>query len=152
MTAGRRRWVALGVLCTSLLVIVVDNTIVNVALPTLARELDADLHELQWVVDAYTLVFAALLLLAGTLGDRFGRRRLLVAGLGVFALASAAAASAGGSGGLIASRAVMGAGAACIMPATLSLLPAVFADARERAAAIGIWAATAGAREAAVTS
>jgi MFS family permease len=95
VTAGRRRWVALAVLCASLLVIVVDNTIVNVALPTLARELGADLHELQWVVDAYTLVFAALLLLAGTLGDRFGRRRAVLAGLGVFALASAAAASAG---------------------------------------------------------
>ena len=72
------RWAALGVLCTSLLAIVVDNTIVNVALPTLARDLDADVSELQWVVDAYTLVFAGTLLLAGTLGDRFGRRTLLV--------------------------------------------------------------------------
>ena len=76
-----RRWVALGVLCTSLLAIVVDNTIVNVALPTLVRELDAELSDLQWVVDAYTLVFAGLLLLGGALGDRYGRRRMLLAGL-----------------------------------------------------------------------
>ena len=93
------RWVALGVLCLSLLTIVVDNTIVNVALPTLVRELDADVSELQWVVDAYTLVFAGLLLLAGALGDRYGRRRTLLAGLAVFAASSAAAASAGERGG-----------------------------------------------------
>jgi len=96
------RWVALGVLCTSLLVIVVDNTIVNVALPTLVRELDADISELQWVVDAYTLVFAGLLLLAGALGDRYGRRRTLLAGLVVFAAASTAAAFAGDVAVLIA--------------------------------------------------
>ena len=89
------RWVALGVLCLSLLTIVVDNTIVNVALPALVRELDADVSQLQWVVDAYTLVFAGLLLLAGALGDRYGRRRTLLAGLAVFAASSAAAASAG---------------------------------------------------------
>ena len=87
-----RRWLALGVLCASLLAIVVDNTIVNVALPTLARDLDADISELQWVVDAYTLVFAGLLLLAGALGDRYGRRRMLLAGLAVFGAASAGAA------------------------------------------------------------
>ena len=127
------RWVALGVLCTSLLAIVVDNTIVNVALPTLVPELDADVSELQWVVDAYTLVFAGLLLLAGALGDRYGRRRTLLVGLVVFAIASAAAAYAGGVDALIACRAVMGAGAAFIMPATLSLLVSVFPDERERA-------------------
>src|SRR4051812_15532095 len=138
------RWVALGVLCASLLAIVVDNTIVNVALPTLVRELDADVSELQWVVDAYTLAFAGLLLLAGTLGDRLGRRRTLLAGLAVFGLASAAAAFAGGVELLIAERAVMGAGAAFIMPATLSLIVSVFADPAERATAVGIWAATAG--------
>jgi EmrB/QacA subfamily drug resistance transporter len=134
----------LGVLCLSLLVIVVDNTIVNVALPTLVRDLGADVSQLQWVVDAYTLVFAGLLLLAGTLGDRFGRRRSLVVGLVVFGAASTAAGLAGGVDGLIAARAVMGAGAACIMPATLSLLSRVFTDERERTTAIGIWAATAG--------
>jgi EmrB/QacA subfamily drug resistance transporter len=140
----RRRWLALGVLCVSLLVIVVDNTIVNVALPTLVRELDADVSELQWVVDAYTLVFAGLLLLAGTLGDRFGRRRTLLFGLAVFGSASAAAAWAGGVDMLIAGRAIMGAGAAFIMPATLSLLVGIFTDARERTMAVGIWAGTAG--------
>ena len=138
------RWVALGVLCLSLLTIVVDNTIVNVALPALVRELDADVSQLQWVVDAYTLVFAGLLLLAGALGDRYGRRRTLLAGLAVFAASSAAAASAGSVEALIAWRAVMGAGAAFIMPATLSLLISVFPDERERATAVGIWAATAG--------
>jgi MFS transporter, DHA2 family, multidrug resistance protein len=138
------RWLALGVLCASVLAIVVDNTVVNVALPTLARDLDADVSELQWVVDAYTLVFAGLLLLAGTLGDRFGRRRALLAGLAIFGLSSLAAASAGSAGMLIADRAVMGAGAAFIMPATLSLLITVFPDERERAMAVGIWAATAG--------
>jgi EmrB/QacA subfamily drug resistance transporter len=144
VSGAGRRWAALGVLCLSLLAIVVDNTIVNVALPTLARDLDADLSALQWVVDAYTLVFAGLLLLAGTLGDRYGRRRTLLAGLGVFALASAAAAASGGVDALIAARAVMGAGAAFIMPATLSLVISVFPDRRERATAVGVWAATAG--------
>ena len=144
MNGARRRWLALGVLCMSLLAIVIDNTIVNVALPTLVRDLNADVAELQWVVDAYTLVFAGLLLLAGALGDRFGRRRTLLAGLAVFGVASGCAAYAGGVEGLIIARAVMGAGAAFIMPATLSLLISVFTDARERTMAIGIWAATAG--------
>ena len=143
-TRSGSRWLALAVLCVSLLVIVVDNTIVNVTLPTLVRDLNADLSELQWVVDAYTLVFAGLLLLAGTLGDRFGRRRTLLAGLTIFGVASTAAAMAGGVDQLVIARAVMGAGAAFIMPATLSLLTSVFTDARERAMAIGIWAATAG--------
>src|SRR3954462_6811779 len=102
MTRVPGRWMALGVLCASLLAIVVDNTIVNVALPTLARELDADVPELQGVVDAHTLVFAGTLLLAGALGDRFGRRRTLLAGLAVFGLSSLAAAYAGGAGMLIA--------------------------------------------------
>ena len=144
MTGARRRWAALAVLCLSLLAIVIDNTIVNVALPTLVRDLDADVAELQWVVDAYTLTFAGLLLVAGALGDRYGRRRTLLAGLAVFGAASGCAAYAGGVDGLIAARAVMGAGAAFIMPATLSLLIGVFADPRERAVAIGLWAATAG--------
>jgi EmrB/QacA subfamily drug resistance transporter len=144
VSAAGARWSALAVLCTALLAIVIDNTIVNVALPTLARELDADLGELQWVVDAYTLVFAALLLPAGALGDRYGRRATLVGGLALFGAASAAAAFAGDVGSLVAARAVMGAGAALIMPATLSLVSGIFTDPRERASAIGIWAATAG--------
>jgi EmrB/QacA subfamily drug resistance transporter len=144
MSGARHRWLALGVLCASLLAIVIDNTIVNVALPTLARDLDADIGDLQWVVDAYTLVFAGLLLLAGALGDRFGRRRMLLVGLGVFGAASTWAAYSGGVDELIAARAVMGAGAALIMPATLSLLVSVFTDTRERSMAVGAWAATAG--------
>src|SRR4051794_23511583 len=144
MTGARQRWAALGVLCTSLLAIVIDNTIVNVALPTLVRDLEADVAELQWVVDAYTLVFAGLLPLAGALGDRFRRRRTLLAGLGVFGGASACAAFPGGGDRLLAAPAVMGAGAAFIMPATLSLLISIFTFARERTMAIGLWAATAG--------
>jgi EmrB/QacA subfamily drug resistance transporter len=144
MSGVPRRWLALAVLCVSLLAIVVDNTIVNVALPTLAGDLDADIADLQWVVDAYTLVFAGLLLLAGALGDRFGRRRMLLIGLAVFGAASTSAAYSGDVDGLIIARGVMGAGAALIMPATLSLLVSVFTDTRERSMAVGIWAATAG--------
>jgi EmrB/QacA subfamily drug resistance transporter len=140
----RRRWATLAILCVSLLVIVIDNTIVNVALPTLVRDLGTSISDLQWVVDAYTLVFAGLLLTAGSLGDRFGRKGALTAGLVVFGGASAAAAFAGGVGALIAARAVMGIGAALIMPATLSILTNVFTDARERALAIGLWSGVAG--------
>ena len=144
VTEDRRRWFTLIVLCVSLLIIVVDNTIVNVALPSLVRQLGASLSELQWVVDAYTLVFAGLLLLAGTLGDRFGRRCALTVGLSVFAVASAAAAFSGGVGELVAARAVMGGAAAFIMPATLSILTNVFTESRERAMAIGIWSGVIG--------
>jgi EmrB/QacA subfamily drug resistance transporter len=140
----RRRWATLAVLCVSLLVIVIDNTIVNVALPTLVRDLGTSISDLQWVVDAYTLVFAGLLLTAGSLGDRFGRKGALTAGLVVFGAASAAAAFAGGVDSLIAARAVMGIGAALIMPATLSILTNVFTDSRERALAIGLWSGVAG--------
>src|SRR6476659_375652 len=139
-----RRWVTLGVLCVSLLIIVIDNTIVNVTLPSLVRQLGASVSQLQWVVDAYTVIFAGLLLLAGTLGDRGGRRRALTIGLAVFAGASGAAAFAGGVGQLVTARAVMGAAAAFIMPATLSILTNTFTDARERAMAIGIWSGVIG--------
>jgi EmrB/QacA subfamily drug resistance transporter len=139
-----RRWQILAVLCISLFVIVMDNTIVNVALPTLARELGAGTSGLQWIVDAYTLVFAGLLLAAGGLGDRFGRKGALLAGLLVFGTFSTAGAFASDAGQLIGARALMGVGAAFIFPATLALIVNVFADARERAAAIGIWTAIAG--------
>jgi EmrB/QacA subfamily drug resistance transporter len=139
-----RRWVTLLVLCISLLVIVIDNTIVNVALPTLVRDLGTSVSDLQWVVDAYTLVFAGLLLTAGSLGDRFGRKGALSIGLVIFGTASAGAALADGVAPLIAARAVMGLGAALIMPATLSILTNVFTDARERALAIGLWSGVAG--------
>ena len=120
-------------LCVSVLVIVIDNTIVNVALPTIVRELGTSISDLQWVVDAYTLVFAGLLLTAGSLGDRFGRKGALTVGLVVFGGASAAPRSRGAWVPLIAARAVMGVGAALIMPATLSILTNVFTDTRERA-------------------
>jgi EmrB/QacA subfamily drug resistance transporter len=139
-----RRWLTLGVLCLSLFVIVMDNTIVNVALPTLVRDLGTSTSQLQWVVDSYTLVFAGLLLAAGSLGDRFGRRGALNVGLVIFGAASAVAAFAGGVNALVAARAVMGVGAALIMPATLSILTNVFTDARERAIAIALWSAVAG--------
>ena len=138
-----RRWQALIVLAVSLLVISVGNTILNVALPTIQTELDASSSELQWIVDGYLLVYAGLLLAAGTLGDRFGRRRALVTGLSVFAAGSVLAAVSDSSSALIASRALMGVGAAGIMPTTLSILTNIFPE-RERPKAIAIWSAVAG--------
>jgi EmrB/QacA subfamily drug resistance transporter len=138
----RRRQILL-VLCLSLLVVVIDNTILNTALPTLARVLHAGTSSLQWITDAYTLCFAALLIPAGALGDRYGRRLSLLGGLAVFALGSTAAAVATGTGMLIAARVVMGLGAAFVMPATLSILNAVFPP-RERPQAIAAWSAVAG--------
>jgi EmrB/QacA subfamily drug resistance transporter len=138
-----RRRLILLVLCLSLLVVVIDNTVLNTALPTLARKLPAGTSALQWITDAYTLCFAALLIPAGALGDRFGRRRSLVGGLIVYALGSLAAASAGSAHTLIADRVVMGLGAAFVMPATLSILNSVF-PITERAAAIAAWSAVAG--------
>ena len=139
-----RRWLILAVLCLSLLMVVIDNTIVNVALPTLSTELDASTTELQWIVDAYTLVFSALLLAFGHFGDRFGRKLALQLGLVIFALTSALAAMATTSTQLIGARALMGVGAAFVFPATLAILVNVFTDRKERAAAIGIWSACTG--------
>src|ERR671932_1781063 len=130
-----RRWQALIVLSVSLLVISVGNTILNVALPTMQEELDASSSQLQWIVDGYMLVYAGLLLAAGTLGDRFGRKRALLTGLSVFALGSVFAALSGGSTELIASRALMGVGAAGIMPTTPSILTTIFPE-HERQRAI----------------
>lgn len=138
----RRRQI-LAVLCLSLLIVVIDNTILNTALPTLARSLHAGTTDLQWITDAYTLTFGALLVFAGALGDRFGRRRALLAGLVIFGAGSAAAGLSNSAGELIAFRAVMGAGAAFVMPATLSIINSVFPP-RERAQAIAAWSATAG--------
>jgi EmrB/QacA subfamily drug resistance transporter len=142
-TPYARRWQALIVLALSLLVVSVDNTILNVALPTIREELDAGSSELQWIVDSYLLVFAGLLLAAGTLGDRFGRKRALFTGLGIFGLGSLLAAISSSSTELIASRALMGVGAAAIMPTTLSILTNIFPK-QERPKAIAIWAAVAG--------
>ena len=141
----QRRWWALAVLSGSLLVISLDNTILNVAIPSLVRDLDATTSQLQWIIDGYTLVFAGLLLTAGALGDRFGRKGALQLGLVVFGLASMASAMAQSANQLIVTRSLMGIGAALIMPSTLSLLTNIFHNPRERAKAIGVWAAVAGA-------
>jgi MFS transporter, DHA2 family, multidrug resistance protein len=143
--AHRRRWLTLLVLCLSLMVIGIDNTILNVAIPTLAKPtsaggLGASASELQWIVDAYTIVFAGLLLTSGSLGDRFGRYRALTIGLVIFGVGSALSAFAPSATVLIGTRALMGIGASAIMPATLSILTNVFHDPRERAKAIGVWA------------
>jgi EmrB/QacA subfamily drug resistance transporter len=143
--ADPRRWLVLCVMCLSLLLIVMDNTIVNVAIPTLQRDLGASTSQLQWVVDAYILVFAGLLLTMGALGDRFGRRGALAIGLSVMGVASILSAFANSADQLIATRALMGVGGALIMPATLSIITNVFTDRKERAQAIAIWSATAGA-------
>ena len=142
--ARDRRWAALAVLCLSLIVIGMDNTILNVALPTLARELGASGSELQWTVDAYVLVFAGLLLSMGSLGDRFGRKLMLQLGLIVFGLGSLGSALAGSAVTLIAMRGLMGVGAALIMPSTLSIITNIFTNPRERGRAIGAWAGVAG--------
>ncbi|HZA26466.1 MAG TPA: MFS transporter [Actinomycetota bacterium] len=138
-----RRWWALLVLCLSLVVIGMDNTILNVALPTLARDLQATGSDLQWMVDSYILVFAGLLLTMGALGDRFGRKLALNVGLLVFVGGSVASAFAGSAEVLIASRAAMGIGGALIMPSTLSIITNVFPE-KERGRAIGVWAGVAG--------
>jgi DHA2 family multidrug resistance protein-like MFS transporter len=140
----RSPWLILAVLCVSVFVIVVDGTIVNVALPTFVSELGATTSQLQWIVDAYVLVFAGLLMAAGSLGDRVGRKGVLLVGMALFAATSAMCAFADGPGELIAWRAAMGVGAALIFPATLAILVNVFPDPRQRAVAISIWAATSG--------
>jgi EmrB/QacA subfamily drug resistance transporter len=138
-----RRWWALLVLALSLTVIGMDNTILNVALPTLVRDLDATASQLQWIVDSYVLVFAGLLLTMGALGDRFGRKLALDAGLVIFVASSVASAFAGSAEMLIATRALMGIGGALIMPSTLSIITATFPSG-ERGRAIAAWAAMAG--------
>ncbi len=142
-TAGRRWW-ALAALCLSVLLVVVDNTIVNIALPTLSNDLHATTSDLQWLVDAYTLVFAGLLLVGGGLGDRFGRKPMLQLGLLLFGLTSVWAATATSTSELIAARAGMGMAAALVYPATLALLSTIFTDRREKAMAIGIWSGVSG--------
>lgn len=136
--------VALAVICFSVFVTSVDTTIVNVALPTLARELHADTAQLQWIVDAYTLVMSGLLLSAGSLGDRYGRRGFLTAGLTLFAITSGVASQMGSADTLIVACGAMGVGAAVIFPTTLGLITNIFTDPVPRAKAIGLWAAMVG--------
>jgi len=140
----RNATLILAALLLAAFAINLDTTIVNVALPTLVRELHASTTELEWIVDAYNLVFAALVLACGNLGDRRGRKGVLLGGLGVFGAASVAGGLGNSPGELIAARAVMGLGAALIFPATLSLLTNVFTERRARARAIGLWGATTG--------
>lgn len=137
------RWTVLAVLCVSLLLVAVDATVLHVAVPAVTEDLRPAGIELLWIVDAYPLVCASLLLLFGTLGDRVGRRRVLLLGYATFGLASLLAAYATTPAMLIAARGLLGVGGAMIMPATLSILRHVFPDRRERAVAIGVWSAVA---------
>ncbi|MFJ4900368.1 MFS transporter [Streptomyces sp. NPDC088727] len=140
---GANRWVVLVVLCLSLLLVALDATVLHVAVPAVTEDLRPSAVGLLWIVDAYPLVCASLLILFGTLGDRVGRRRVLLLGYALFGVASAVAAMADSAGVLIAARALLGVGGAMIMPATLSILRQVFPDRRERAVAIGVWSAVA---------
>jgi EmrB/QacA subfamily drug resistance transporter len=142
--AMKRRPLILASLLLAAFAINLDTTIVNVALPTLVRELHTSTTQLEWIVDAYNLMFAALVLAAGNLGDRVGRKGVLLAGLGTFGIGTLAGGLGDSPGELIAARAVMGLGAALIFPATLSLLTNVFTERGERARAIGLWGATTG--------
>ena len=139
-----RRWFTLATLCLSLLIIVMDNTILNVAIPSLVKELGATNSELQWIVDGYTLVFAGLLLTTGSLGDRFGRKLALRVGIAIFVFGSVLSALVGSPAHLILTRALMGIGGALIMPSTLSILTNVFRDPKERGRAIAVWAGFSG--------
>jgi len=139
--AGRsnHRWSVLVVLCAAALIINVDNTILNVALPTLVRELHATSSQLQWIVDSYAMVFAGLLLVSGSLADRFGRKRFFLLGLAVFGAGSVGAAFSGSVDLLVPFRAIMGVGAALTIPSSLSIVNDVFRDRGQRARAIGAW-------------
>lgn len=142
-TIARRKWLALSVLCLSLLITGLDNTILNVALPHLSESLGATNSQLQWIVDSYTLIYAGLILTTGSLGDRFGRKGALTLGLGIFGFGSVMSAFATSATMLILTRGFMGIGGALIMPATLSILTNIFTDPKERGRAIGVWAGVA---------
>ena len=141
---NRRRYLILTICCLSLFLVGVDNSAVNVALPDIQRSLKAPVSGLQWTIDAYTLTLASLLILAGSLGDRFGRRRVFMTGLAVFTTGSALCALAPNLGALVGSRALQGVGGAMMNPVAMSIITNVFTDAKERAKAIGMWSAVAG--------
>ena len=143
-TPHERRWTILFVLCIAVFLVVVDNTIVNVALPTLSRDFRASNSSLQWIVDGYSLPFAGLLLSGGGLADRWGRKRVMMVALVAFGLFSFLAAHSHDIASLLSARALMGSAAAFIFPATLSLVTVTFDDPNERATAFGIWGAVAG--------
>jgi EmrB/QacA subfamily drug resistance transporter len=142
--ARDKRWIALALLCVAQFVVVLDASIVNVALPTIGKALNFTEDSLPWVLNAYVLTFGGFLLLGGRLADLLGRRRLFMAGLVLFALASLAGGLATSSGQLIAARAVQGLGAAILSPAALSIVATTFKDGAERNKALGIWGAVAG--------
>ncbi len=136
-----RRWWILAVLCLSVLVLMIDSTVLNLAIPSLMTDLGATTSDVQWILDAYVLVFAGLLLTAGSLSDRYGRRLMLLVGLAVFGAASLLAVASTEPWHLIAARAVMGVGGAVLMPSTLSIMMTVF-DEEERRKAMAAWATT----------
>ncbi|GHE41449.1 MFS transporter [Streptosporangium violaceochromogenes] len=144
-TRGTGRWSVLVLLCFSLLLITVDATVLHIAVPALTAALEPTSVQLLWIIDSYSLVVAPLLLTFGTLGDRYGRKRLVTAGYVLFGAASAAASFAPTPAALIAARAALGVGGAMIMPATLSIIRQIFTDRRERAIALGVWSAVAAA-------
>jgi EmrB/QacA subfamily drug resistance transporter len=139
--AERARWWALTAVSLATLMTYLDNNVTNVALPTIERSLNLSVSGLEWIVSSYLLVLGGLLLVGGRIADVYGRRRIFLAGLVIFTLSSLAAGLAGSGGVLITARAVQGLGAALVMPATLAIIAATFTNARERTAAIGIWAA-----------
>ncbi|WP_405719172.1 MFS transporter [Streptomyces sp. NBC_01537] len=140
MTRVPNRWPVLAVICLAQLVVVLDNTVLNVAVPTLTRELDASTGDIQWIINAYSLVLAGLLLTAGSAADRYGRKRLLLAGLALFGAGSLAAGLSQSTGQLIAARSGMGVGGALLLTSTLAVVMQIF-EPDERPRAIGIWAA-----------
>ena len=140
----RTKMLTLGAMCFALFMAMLDNTVVNVALPRISHDLGSGISGLQWIIDAYTLVFASLMLTGGTLGDMFGRKRFFLTGLSIFTVGSLVCALAPSLSVLIGARGVQGLGAALLMPGTLSILTNTFLDHRERAQAIGIWAGVSG--------
>src|SRR6195952_2981 len=142
-TAPQKHRATTAVVCLALATVVAAMASLNVALPEIAGDTHASQSQLEWVIDAYSLVFACLLLPAGALGDRYGRRRVLLAGLAIFGAGSAVAMTASSAGELIALRAVLGLGAALVMPATLSTITSTF-PAAQRTRAVGVWAGVAG--------
>src|SRR5919199_158514 len=144
VTARDRRWIALVLLCVAQFVVVLDASIVNVALPTIGEALKFTESDLPWVVNAYVLTFGGFLLLGGRAADLLGRRAVFMSGLVLFALASLAGGLATSSGQLIAARAVQGLGAAILSPAALSIVTTTFRDGAERNKALGVWGAVAG--------
>ena len=140
---AREKVVVLLTMCFALAMAMLDNTVVNIALPTIQRELGATVSDLQWIIDGYVLVFASLLLTGGILGDRYGRKKMFLTGLAIFTLASLGCGLSASGGQLIAFRALQGVGAALLMPGTLSILTVTFPP-EERARAIGLWAGVSG--------